>query len=324
MSNHHTNNDTIQAAARPGATPLPQLTGGPFIADGGLETSIIFQQGVDLVDFAAFTLLDSDDGHETLRRYYDPYFELAATIGSGIVIDTPTWRASLDWGARQGFDADAMADVNRRAVDFVADVATRWSSVETVINGAIGPRGDGYVVENAMSTAEASRYHAMQVQAFADAGAAMVTAVTMNYVDEALGVTRAAVDAGIPVVISFTTETDGRLPSGQPLGEAIEQVDAATDGGPAYYMVNCAHPSHFDDVLRTEEVWVERVKGIRANASALSHAELDEATELDRGDIADLAARYAELTATLGTLAVVGGCCGTDHEHVAAIAQALR
>ena len=152
----------------------------------------------------------------------------------------------------------------------------------------------------------------------------MVSAVTMNYVDEAIGVTRAALGAGIPVVVSFTVETDGRLPSGQPLGEAIEQVDAATDGGPAYYMVNCAHPSHFDHVLRTDAAWVDRIKGIRANASALSHAELDEATELDRGDIADLAARYAELSRTLGELAVVGGCCGTDHEHVATIAHAIR
>src|SRR5690606_7708732 len=203
------------------------------IADGGLETSIIFQQGVDLVDFAAFTLLDTDAGHDALRHYYDPYFDLAASIGTGIVIDTPTWRASLDWGARQGYDADAMAAVNRRAVHFVADVAARWPTVDTVVNGAIGPRGDGYVVENAMSAAEATRYHAMQVQAFADAGAAMVSAVTMNYVDEAIGITRAALGAGIPVVVSFTVETDGRLPSGQPLGEAIEQVDAVTDGGPA-------------------------------------------------------------------------------------------
>lgn len=306
------------------AATLPQLVGGPFIADGGLETSIIFQQGIDLVDFAAFTLLDSDEGRQALRRYYDPYFELAASIDTGIVIDTPTWRASLDWGARQGYDAATMADVNRRAVGFVADVAGRWSTVTAVVNGAIGPRGDGYVVGNAMSVAEARRYHALQAGAFAAAGAAMTTAVTMNYVEEAIGITRAAADVGIAVVVSFTVETDGRLPTGQPLGEAIEQVDDDTDGTPAYFMVNCAHPSHFDHVLSTGEAWTDRVKGIRANASALSHAELDEATELDRGDIADLAARYAALRDELGGLCVVGGCCGTDHEHVAVIARALR
>jgi homocysteine S-methyltransferase len=316
----HTDHDTTGARR----TDLPQLVAGPFIADGGLETSIIFQQGIDLVDFAAFTLLDSDEGREALRRYYDPYFELAASLDSGIVVDTPTWRASLDWAARQGYDADAIAEVNRRAVGFVAGVAERWPAVTTVVNGAIGPRGDGYVVESAMSVAEATRYHSMQVQALAAGGAAMVTAVTMNYVEEAIGITRAALDADIPVVVSFTVETHGRLPTGQPLGEAIEQVDSVTGGGPAYFMVNCAHPSHFDHVLRTDAAWVGRIQAIRANASALSHAELDEATELDRGDIADLAARYVGLRDALGGLSVVGGCCGTDHEHVATIAHALR
>ncbi len=306
------------------AAPLPQLVAGPYITDGGLETSIIFQQGVELVDFAAFTLLDSDDGHEALRRYYEPYFELAASIGTGIVIDTPTWRASLDWGARQGYGAEAMAAINRRAVHFVTGIADRWPAVPAVINGAIGPRGDGYVVGDAMSTAEATQYHTMQTDAFAHAGAPMVTAVTMNYVEEAIGVTRAAHRSGIPVAVSFTVETDGRLPSGQPLGEAIEHVDSETQRTPVYYMVNCAHPSHFDHVLSTGAPWIERISGIRANASALSHAELDEATELDRGDIADLAGRYASLRDALGGFVVVGGCCGTDHEHIAAIAAAVR
>ncbi len=314
---------TIHTTSQPSST-LPQLVDGPFIADGGLETSIIFQQGIDLVDFAAFTLIDSDEGRAALGNYYAPYFELAETLETGIVIDTPTWRASLDWGARQGYDAEAMSDVNRRAVGFVADVAERWPTVPTVVNGAIGPRGDGYVVGHTMSVAEATHYHAVQTEAFAAARAGMVAAVTMNYVEEATGIVLAARRADIPVAVSFTVETDGRLPTGQSLGEAIEQVDAATERFPAYFMVNCAHPTHFDRVLRTNEPWVERIKGIRANASALSHAELDEATDLDRGDIADLAARYVGLRDSLGELSVVGGCCGTDHEHVAAIARSLR
>ena len=317
----HTEPHAPRPAAQTGT--LPQLQNGPYIADGGLETSIIFQHGIDLVDFAAFTLLDSAEGREALRRYYEPYFELAASLRTGIVIDTPTWRASLDWGARQGYGAEAMADVNRRAVRFVADVADHWSTVDAVINGAIGPRGDGYVVGNTMSVAEATRYHAVQAEAFAAAGAAMITAVTMNYVDEAIGIARAARQAGIPAAISLTVETDGCLPSGQALGEAIEQIDAESDRTPVYYMVNCAHPTHFDHVLSTGEQWIDRIEGIRANASRLSHAELDEATELDRGDIPDLAERYVALREALGGLAVVGGCCGTDHEHIATIAAAL-
>ncbi len=300
---------------------LPQLTADRFIADGGLETSIIFQQGVDLVDFAAYVLLDTEHGRETLRRYYEPYLDLAAATATGIVLDTPTWRASLDWGTRHGYTSDQLAAVNHRAVEFVTDLAATRPAVQAVVNGAIGPRGDGYVVGDAMSVSEARRYHDLQVRAFARAGAAMVTATTMNYVEEAIGVAMSAEAAGIPAVISFTTETDGRLPTGQALGDAITETDRATDGSPAYYMINCAHPSHFADVVRSGESWLERVKGIRANASALSHAELDEATELDRGNVDEWASLYVWLGEVLPDLRVVGGCCGTDHEHIAAIAE---
>jgi homocysteine S-methyltransferase len=306
-----------------GATVLPQLVHGPYLTDGGLETTIVFHQGIDLVDFAAFTLLDTHDGRAALRAYYEPYLVLAEAVGSGIVLDTPTWRASADWGVRQGYDARAMIDVNQRAVDFVRDLAGEHPTVDAVLDGVVGPRGDGYVVEHRMTAAEAAGYHAPQLAAFAAAGAAMATAVTMTYAEEATGIARAAGDAGLPVVVSFTVETDGRLPSGQPLGEAIDQVDDRTGGSVAYFMVNCAHPSHFDHVLRSDQPWLGRVQGVRANASARSHAELDEATELDRGDIADLAARYIGLDQVLGGLAVVGGCCGTDHEHVAAMAAAV-
>ena len=192
------------------------------------------------------------------------------------------------------------------------------------LDGVVGPRGDGYVVGTTMSATEAASYHALQARAFADAGADMVTAVTMTYVDEAIGVARAASAAGLPAVISFTVETDGRLPSGQALGEAIAAVDAATEGAVAYFMVNCAHPTHFDSTLEAGGAWVERIGGVRANASTMSHAELDESTELDRGDPAQLAAEHQRLQGLLPGLTVVGGCCGTDHEHVGAIASALR
>ena len=242
-----------------------------------------------------------------------------------MVVDTPTWRANLDWGARLGYDAIRLAAVNRRAVEFVRELATSGPGgpVEHVVDGVIGPRGDGYVIGETMSASEAAAYHGLQARAFAEAGAAMMTAVTMTYVDEAIGVVRAAGSVGLPVVISFTVETDGVLPSGEPLGDAIARVDGATDGAPAYYMVNCAHPTHFAEQLTTGADWLARVKAIRANASRCSHAELDEATELDRGDVADLAGWYGRLNAILPDLRVVGGCCGTDHEHVAAIAESL-
>lgn len=318
----HTTAPATEPATEPATgNQLPQLTADRFITDGGLETSIIFQQGIDLPDFAAYVLLNDDRGREALTRYYEPYLDLAAETGTGIVLDTPTWRASLDWATRHGFSAEELIDINRRAVEFVSGLAAAHAEVSVVIDGVIGPRGDGYVVGDAMSVAEARGYHDLQVRALAGAGAAMVTATTMNYVEEAIGVALSAAAAGIPAVISFTTETDGRLPSGQTLADAIAETDQATGDSPAYYMINCAHPSHFADVVRSGDAWLHRVKGIRANASALSHAELDEATELDRGDIDQWASEYAWLSSALPDLRVVGGCCGTDHEHVAAIAS---
>jgi len=301
---------------------LPQLhSDTPFLTDGGLETTQVFQDGIDLPDFAAFPLLDTERGRAQLTAYYRPYLDLAERLGTGFVLDTPTWRANPDWGARLGYDAVRLAAVNRRAVAFVTGLAEDRPALRTVVNGVVGPRGDGYVVGSTMSAAEAASYHGLQARAFAEAGAESVSAITMTYADEAIGVARAAAAAGLPVVISFTVETDGRLPSGQPLGAAITQVDDATSGTPAYFMVNCAHPTHFASSLDAGSPWATRVRGVRANASRLSHAELDVATELDRGDIAELAALHASLRSVLD-LRVIGGCCGTDHEHVAAIAGA--
>lgn len=303
---------------------LTQLTTDrPFVADGGLETVLIFLDGFDLPDFASFPLLDAQPGREALESYYETYIRIAARHGRGAVLDTPTWRASLDWGARLGYGPDRLADINRRAVTLVRDVARRHPSTDVVVNGAVGPRGDGYVVDDAMSVDEARRFHSLQARAFAEAGADMMSAVTMTYVEEAIGVTLAAVDAGIPVAVSFTVETDGTLPSGQALGDAIAEVDAITDAAPSYFLVNCAHPTHFVDVLAegAGSGWLNRIQGVRANASTMSHAELDAATELDRGDIADLAAWYHRLRQLID-LRVVGGCCGTDHEHIDAIAAA--
>jgi len=237
------------------------------------------------------------------------------------VIDTPTWRANLDWAARLGYDPIRLASLNRRSVEFVASLAEQYPDMTAVLNGVIGPRGDGYVVGATMSPSEAAAYHGLQARAFAEAGVHMISAITMTYAEEAIGITRAATAVNVPVVVSVTVETDGRLPSGQAIGDAITQVDAATDGAPAYYMLNCAHPSHFLAQLDHAAGWTQRVKGVRANASRLSHAELDAATELDRGDVAELARLYTALQAVLD-LRVVGGCCGTDDEHISAIASA--
>jgi homocysteine S-methyltransferase len=304
---------------------LPQLAGRLFLTDGGLETTLIFHEGIVLPHFAAFPLVNSFEGERALTAYYRTYAELAARFGVGLILESPTWRANADWGARLGYTPEMLDDVNRRALALLEAVRDAYEArgVPVVVSGCVGPRGDGYVPDRAMSAHDAAEYHRPQVDTFADAGTDMVCAITMNYVEEAVGVTRAARKAGIPVAISFTVETDGRLPTGQTLGAAIGQVDDDTAGYPAYYMVNCAHPTHVERSLTTPSApWVERLRGLRANASRMSHAELNDAPTLDLGDPAEFGREHAALKARLPHLTVLGGCCGTDHRHVEQIAVA--
>jgi S-methylmethionine-dependent homocysteine/selenocysteine methylase len=297
---------------------LPQLGSELFLTDGGIETSLIFHHGLDLPAFAAFVLLRDEAGADELRRYYAPYLELARDAGVGFVLESPTWRASPRWAAELGVSERELDELNRRAIGLMEELRGQAAG-PTVISGCIGPHDDGYNPTTKLTAAEARDYHATQIATFADTAADMVTAMTITYADEAIGLALAARDAGIPIAISFTLETDGRLPSGQGLGEAIAEVDGATDAAPAYYMINCAHPTHFEAVLEPGAAWRERIGALRANASTKSHAELDEAEELDEGDPVDLGARYAALREQLPKLTVLGGCCGTDHRHVGEI-----
>jgi S-methylmethionine-dependent homocysteine/selenocysteine methylase len=303
---------------------LPQLGGDLFLTDGGIETVLIFHDGVDLPLFAAFDLLKDEQGTERLRSYYAPYVALARERGLGFVLESPTWRASPRWAAELGYDREQLDRFNRKAIALLEEIRGEHEAGDPriVISGCVGPQDDGYNPSELLSAEAAQEYHSAQIGTFADTAADMVTAITMTYSEEAIGVSRAAAEAGLPAAISFTVETDGRLPSGQALGEAIEQVDRETGRSPSYYMVNCAHPTHFEFVLEQGDGWRERIAGLRANASTRSHAELDEAEELDAGDPADLAARYAELRERLPRLNVLGGCCGTDHRHIAAIRDA--
>ena len=303
---------------------LPQLGGDLFLTDGGIETVLIFHEGLDLPEFAAFDLLKDEEGTERLRSYYRPYVALAQERGVGFVLESPTWRASPRWAEQLGYGREQLDALNRKAIALLDEIRDEHEAggPPIVISGCIGPHDDGYNPSELLTAQAAQEYHSTQIGTLADTAADMVTAITMTYADEATGIARAAAEAGMPAAISFTVETDGRLPSGQALGEAIEQVDRETGGGPSYYMINCAHPTHFASVLEQGDGWRERIAGLRANASTMSHAELDEAEELDDGDPADLAARYAGLREQLPQLCVLGGCCGTDHRHIAEIRDA--
>jgi S-methylmethionine-dependent homocysteine/selenocysteine methylase len=302
---------------------LPQLE-RLVLTDGGLETDLIFNRGIDLPHFASIVLLRSREGGAALKAYYRSYLELARRLGTGFVLESPTWRASPDWAEPLGLDQGELDGLNRAAVELMRSLATEYATeaMPVVVSGCIGPRGDGYDPGQVMSATEATDYHRHQARVLASAGADMIAAITMTNVDEAIGVARAAEAADRPVAISFTVETDGRLPTGEALADAVRAVDAATDCYPAYFMVNCAHPDHFAAAFRGQEEWTKRVRGVRANASRCSHEELNAMTELDAGDPAELGALYRDLLDEQPQITVLGGCCGTDIRHVTAVAEA--
>jgi len=297
-----------------------------LLTDGGLETTMIFDEGFDLPHFAAFTLLRNPKGTAALKAYYERYIKIAKRQSVGFILESPTWRASPDWADKVGYSKCELSDANFTAIGMLLDLKDQHETRDTpiLVSGCVGPRGDGYVAGDIMRPEKAEAYHNEQIAVFAEAGADLITSITTTNSSEAIGIARAAVRNGKPSVISFTVETDGCLPSGQTLQDAITEIDAETARAPAYYMINCAHPSHFASVCDKDAAWTQRIGGLRANASCKSHAELDDATELDRGDPAALAADHAALCAQLPALRVFGGCCGTDHRHVDAIASAVK
>jgi S-methylmethionine-dependent homocysteine/selenocysteine methylase len=298
-----------------------------FLTDGGIETTLIFDDGLELPHFAAIHLMRDAAGRAALRRYYERYIRVALdNPGFGFILESPTWRSSADWGDRLGYSKEGLRAANIAAIALMIELRTIYASDEfpMLVSACVGPRGDGYVAGEIMRAETAEAYHDEQIGTMLEAGADLVSAITMTNTPEAIGIVRAAKRRGATVVISFTVETDGNLPTGQSLRAAIDEVDAATGHAPAYYMINCAHPSHFADVLDGGAPWTRRVQGIRANASKCSHAELNEARELDRGEPSELVAEYGALAEQLPQLRVFGGCCGTNHEHVEAIAASIR
>ena len=305
---------------------LPQLNGHVLLTDSGMETTLMFHDGYELPHLAAFDLLRSKSGTDWLRAYYSRHAELATEQGYGFVLETPTWRANPDWADLIGYSPDAMQAIYSDAVELLFELRETHEKkgMPFVVSGNLGPRGDGYSVTDTMSADEAEAYHRTQVAAFAKAGVDMISALTINYAQEAEGIVRAAHAENVPAAISFTLETDGRLPSGQSLEDAIVQLDGNADTRPAYFMLNCVHPEHIQDVLARGGNWTRRIRGLRANASRMSHAELDNCETLDDGDPVELGNQYRALLELMPDLSVLGGCCGTDHRHVCAIGYSCR
>ncbi|APG47160.1 homocysteine S-methyltransferase family protein [Phaeobacter porticola] len=302
---------------------FPYVDADLLLAYVGMETDLIFNRGIDLPGFASYPLLETAKGRDILEGYLADLIALGKKTGTGVILESPTWVANRDRGAAIGYAPDALKQLNQQAVAMMVKVRTAYGDVPTVISANLGPRDDAYSPEAQMSADEAERYHSEQIAALVDTEVDVMSGYTLAYPAEAIGIVRAARRFTIPVVISFTVETDGKLPTGTSLEEAIVEVDAATEGYAAYFMINCAHPEHFNSVLE-EKPWMQRVKGIVANASRCSHAELDEAEELDDGNPTDLAQQLVDIRRRYPHIQVLGGCCGTDMRHMGMIAKAAR
>ena len=298
----------------------------PFLSDGGFETWLFFQRGFEAPEFAAIVLMDDGDARLAMRQYFDGFLNMAAAAETGFILDTNTWRGCTRWGPKLNRTTTEMLRLSMDAVSFATEIRADWQSRVSpiLLNGVVGPADDGYAPGEVPEAAVARDMHRPQINSLARAGVDMVSAITMTNTYEAIGITQAAIEERLPVVVSFTVETDGRLPTGEPLGDAIGLVDAVTDSAPIYYMVNCAHPDHFRSTIATGADWVARIGGVRANASRLSHAELDVAEALDDGDPEEFGALHSDLVEFLPNLRVVGGCCGTDHRHVGCISKRLH
>jgi len=305
---------------------LPQVNGTFCLTDGGLETDLIFNRGIDLPHFSSLMMFAREDGPAVMEDYLKLYVGIAREHGYGLIMVANTWRGSMDWAEPLGLDQHGLAEYNARALHWLHAFREKKETPGTplVVAGCFGPRGDGYAPGEQMSVPEATHYHDFQANIFAQKEVDYVSALTLNYVEEAAGIAKACRDHALPVDISFTVETDGRLPGGEPLAEAIERCDELTNGYPLYYMINCAHPTHFRHLFEEGGEWVNRVRGVRANASCKSHAELDESTELDIGDPADYGRQMAELLEMLPHICVLGGCCGTDHRHIGETARSMQ
>lgn len=292
-----------------------------YLTHTGSETDLIFNRGIDLPHFSLFPKLDTEDGRALIRGYAEAQIAIAAQYGMGAIVETATWKANPDRAAALGYGSDDLDRVNRASVAAIADVVQR-ARCPVLVSGNIGPRGDAYTAETRMDVAQARRYHRPQSEGLAAADVDLITGSTLTSIEEAAGIALAAQDVGLASVISFTVETDGRLPDGSSLSDAVAQVDALTDASPAHYMVNCAHPDHFAHILDGKD-WMARLKGMVVNASRCSHAELDNAEVLDEGNPPELAAQLSAFLRQHPSLQVVGGCCGTSARHLQEIGKAV-
>lgn len=305
---------------------LPQLTSSKlFLTEAGIETTLIYRKNINLPSFSTLPLLSTEEGTENLLSIYQDYINTALTHSTGIVLETRTWRGSPAWASKLGLSTSQVLNLNRAAVTILRDLrhGAETPSTPIVISGTLGTLQDAYQDSTGtVSITLAQENYRSQVHVLAQEGVDMLSIMTVTNLNEAIAAVTVAREFNLPIHVSFSIETNGRLQGGRTVDDVIREVDHLTESYTTYFGVNCAHPRHIMAALQGVSKEVRsRIGSIRGNASLKSHQELDNTLVLDRGDVSVYVGEFDGLLNILPELKVVGGCCGTDEEHLDALAR---
>lgn len=303
--------------------PFPREDGLLYLAEGGVETEIMYRHGHRLREFAMFELMDDPAAVTDMRDMYRRYLDVAARHGFAVLMAGFDYRASPDWGDKLGYSPEGLREMQHKCIDFLRDAARPYADQlpRVAVAGCIGPRGDAYALNHDITAEEAEAYHAIQMDTLRDCGVDIVWAATINNVPEAVGIARAAAAAGLPLNLSFTLDSDHRLQSGPSLREAIEATDAQAGAAqPDSYGINCSHPLEFEPALEPGD-WVRRIRSLRPNAAKMDKVALCQLGHIEEGDPEDLGRTMGDLARRMPDVDIWGGCCGTWDKHFDRIAH---
>jgi len=303
----------------------PQNRGRFYLTEGGTETELMYKHGFELPHFAMFPLLDNPKAVSKMREMFRSYLDVAAEHDFCALMGGLDYRASPDWGDLLGYSPASLSDANLQSIEFLRELANEYSSQvpEILIQGLIGPRGDAYERNETISENEAEDYHSVQLETLKKANVDSALAITFNNIPESVGVARAAAKIGVPLAISLTLDSNSKLHSGPSLADAITAIDEQTNQAPEYFLINCSHPLEFEPAIEPGD-WIQRVRGVRPNASKMDKMALCQIGYLEDGDPEELGRLCGDLARQYPHMDIWGGCCGTWDNHLNEIAKNVK
>jgi homocysteine S-methyltransferase len=300
----------------------PQKEGRFYLSEGGTETEILYKYGFELPQFAMFPLLDNPEAVSKMQGMYRKYLDVVAKHGMCALMGGLDYRASPDWGKLLGYSPQGLSEANHKSINFLREIAKEYTSdiPDILIQGLIGPRGDAYKMNLNITENEAEDYHSIQLNTLKEANVDLALAITFNNIPESIGVARAAKKIGVPLAISLSLDSTSKLNSGPSLAEAITTIDEETELAPEFYLINCSHPLEYESAIVSGD-WINRIRGVRPNASKMEKIALCQIGHLEDGDPVELGVQCGDLARRYPHMDIWGGCCGTWDTHLDQIAK---